>query len=42
VDFTDRQRIKRKAARWQRMYRELPVGERMAVLAAVMEVESSQ
>lgn len=42
VDFTDRQRIKRKAARWQRMYRELPIGERMAVLAAVMEVGSEE
>lgn len=40
VDFTDRQRIKRKAARWQRMYRELPPGERMAVLAAIMEDEA--
>jgi DNA adenine methylase len=37
VDFTDRQRIKRKAARWQRNYRELPAGERMAVLAAILE-----
>lgn len=39
VDFTDRQRIKRKAARWQRMYRELPASERMAVLAAILEPE---
>lgn len=37
VDFTDRQRIKRKAARWQRNYRELSAGERMAVLAAILE-----
>mgnify|MGYP001092738468 CR=1 FL=1 len=39
VDFTDRQRIKRKAARWQRMYRELPASERMAVLAAILDPE---
>ena len=39
VGFTDRQRIKRKAARWQRMYRELPPGERLAVLAALLEPE---
>lgn len=37
IDFIDRQRIKRKAARWQRMYRELPAGERMAILAAILE-----
>ena len=40
IDFTDRQRIKRKAARWQRMYRELSAGERMAVLAAILEPEA--
>lgn len=40
IDFTDRQRIKRKAARWQRMYRDLPAGERMAVLAAILEPEA--
>jgi DNA adenine methylase len=39
VDFTDRQRIKRKVARWQRNYRELSAGERMAVLAAILEPE---
>ena len=39
VDFIDRQRIKRKAARWQRNYRELPAGERMAILAAILEPE---
>lgn len=39
VNFTDRQRIKRKAARWQRMYRELSAGERMAILAAILEPE---
>lgn len=35
-NFTDRQRIKRKAARWARMYRELAPGERLAVLAAIL------
>lgn len=39
VDFIDRQRIKRKAARWQRNYRDLPAGERMAILAAILEME---
>ena len=39
-NFTDRQRIKRKAASWGRRYERLPRGERMAVLAAVMAVES--
>lgn len=36
TDFTDRQRIKRKAARWARAYRALPAGERLAVLAALL------
>ena len=40
VDFTDRQRIKRKAARWKRMFSELPAGERIAILAALLEVDS--
>lgn len=35
-NFTDRQRIKRKAARWAAMYRELSPGERLAVLAAIL------
>jgi len=35
-DFTDRQRIKRKAARWARRYEQLPPGERQAVLAAIL------
>ena len=39
-NFTDRQRIKRKAQRWQNNYRELPPGERLAVLAAMMAVEA--
>ena len=33
ANFTDRQRIKRKAARWAANYRSLPPGERTAVLA---------
>ena len=39
VNFTDRQRIKRKAERWRRMYAELPAGERLALLSALLEVE---
>ncbi len=38
--FTDRQRIKRKAANWVRRYEALPAGERLAVLAAIMAVEA--
>ncbi len=41
-DRTDRQRIKRKAERWRRMYRELPAGERQAVLAALLAEEGSR
>ena len=37
-DFTDRQRIKRKAARWSSRYQHLPPGERQAVLAAIPSV----
>jgi DNA adenine methylase len=37
-DFTDRQRIKRKAARWAANYRGLPPGERLAVLAGLLAV----
>jgi DNA adenine methylase len=36
ANFKERQRIKRKAARWARMYRELPAGERLAILAALL------
>ena len=36
VNFTDRQRIKRKAARWAASYRQLAPGERLAVLAALL------
>ena len=39
-NFTDRQRIKRKAQRWQKKYRGLPKAERLAILAAMMAVES--
>jgi len=35
-NFTDRQRIKRKAASWGRRYGAMPAGERLAVLAAIM------
>ena len=38
-NFTDRQRIKRKAANWGRRYKALPAGERLAVLAAMMAVD---
>lgn len=37
-DYIDRQRIKRKAARWAEHYRRLPPGERLAVLAALLEI----
>ena len=40
-NFTDRQRIKRKAQRWANNYQELPNAERLAILAALMEVEAS-
>ena len=40
ANFTDRQRIKRKAARWQKNYRKLPPGERLAIMAALMEVDA--
>jgi hypothetical protein len=39
-DFTDRQRIKRKAERWARNYQALPPGERLALLAAIMATEA--
>ena len=38
-NFTDRQRIKRKAANWGKRYQALPPAERLAVLAAMMAVE---
>jgi hypothetical protein len=39
-NFTDRQRIKRKAANWGRRYHALPRAERVAVLAAMMAAEA--
>lgn len=39
-DFTDRQRIRRKAERWARRYREMSPGERLAVMAGLMAVEA--
>lgn len=41
-NFTDRQRIKRKAANWGQRYQSLPPGERLAVLAAMMAVEAER
>jgi hypothetical protein len=41
-NFTDRQRIKRKAANWGRRYEELPRAERVAVLGAMMAVEAEE
>lgn len=39
-NHTDRQRIRRKAENWGRRYRDLPPGERLSVLAALMAVEA--
>jgi len=39
-NFTDRQRIKRKAQRWGKNYAAMPQAERLAVLAAIMEVDA--
>lgn len=41
-NFTDRQRIKRKAHRWAKKYQELPNEERLAILAAMMKVEATK
>jgi site-specific DNA-adenine methylase len=41
-NFTDRQRIKRKAANWGERYRMLPRAERLAVLSAMMAVEAEE
>ncbi len=38
---TERQRIKRKAARWAGKYTRMPACERQAVMAALMAVEAS-
>ncbi len=40
-DFTDRQRIKRKAQRWATKYQGLPNAERLAILAAMMKAEET-
>lgn len=39
-NFTDRQRIKRKAESWAQRYQAMPRAERLAVLAAMMGVEA--
>lgn len=41
-NFTDRQRIKRKAERWGKNYAALPRAERVAVLAAILSAEVSE
>jgi hypothetical protein len=41
-NFTDRQRIKRKAANWGKRYQGLPRAERLAVLSAMMAVEAEE
>mgnify|MGYP003657466093 CR=1 FL=1 len=38
-NFTDRQRIKRKAERWAKNFEALPPGERQTILAALLSVE---
>jgi DNA adenine methylase len=39
-NFTNRQRIKRKAERWAKNYRVLPKAERLALLTSIMAVEA--
>ena len=41
-NFTDRQRIKRKAANWAKRYKNLPRSERLAVLSSIMDVEAQE
>ena len=41
-NFTDRQRIKRKAANWAKRYKNLPRSERLAVLSSIMTVEAQE
>ena len=41
-NFTDRQRIKRKAGNWGKQYRAMPPAERLAVLSAIMAVEAGE
>ncbi len=39
-NFTDRQRIKRKALRWKNKYKNLPPHERLAILNAILTIDS--
>lgn len=41
-NFTDRQRVKRKAESWARRYQAMPAAERLAVLGALMAVEAER
>lgn len=41
-NFTDRQRIKRKAESWGKRYQSLPRAERLAVLSSIMAVEAQE
>jgi len=41
-NFTDRQRIKRKAEHWAKNYQALPKAERLTLLAAIMAVEAKE
>ncbi|MFV2061845.1 MAG: DNA methylase [Gammaproteobacteria bacterium] len=38
-NFTDRQRIKRKAQRWSKNYERLPRAERLAIMSSLMKIE---
>lgn len=42
INFTERQRIKRKAKRWAKNFAALPPGERQAVLAAILETAGDE
>ena len=41
-NFTDRQRIKRKAENWGKRYQALPRAERLAVFSSIMAVEAGE
>lgn len=41
-NFTDRQRIKRKAESWGKRYQALPRAERLALLSSIMAVEANE
>lgn len=41
-NFTDRQRIKRKAESWAKRYQALPRAERLAILSSIMTVEAEE